>query len=216
MLKKLNFNINKFLSLIRKGAILLFSFILVACDHHEKAPSSIIKEKSPSTSITTKVSCSDSPDKLKCLERNFDALTQNNYDEYWEILVHSAAKARQCAKTTDATRFLGLSNIQSGNAEFDEFFSGFVEDLCLQKTDCLKKAVTLLTVDERKKVADILRNPLFSHDEKDFRECREKVFSDFSDILLDAEHDSTSETTPSRDTYTLDLNEKANTSEVKP
>jgi hypothetical protein len=117
------------------------------------------------------VSCSNSSDKLNCLKANFHSLYHNNYTEFWSILHKSADEVKQCASSTKTAQFLGLVAIQSNNAEFNEFFSDIVEELCVSSPTCFCTGVSHLSDENQQMLRIMLDTPLF-FDKKSLEKAR--------------------------------------------
>lgn len=98
---------------------------------------------------------------IVCLRDNFDNLYRDNYSLFWEILHNAAKKAAQCDYGEDTSAFLMLAKLEKGNAEFNEFFSQTIEQLCIQKSKCFLDTLLVLDKTTRGAIIYRLRTPLF-------------------------------------------------------
>ncbi|MBI5492889.1 MAG: hypothetical protein HY893_08160 [Deltaproteobacteria bacterium] len=130
---------------------------------------------------------------LVCLQDNFDKLYQENYPLFWEILHNAASKAQKCDSVKDTAAFLRLVKLirgshATGNAEFEEYFSQTVEQLCIQKSKCFLDGLLRFDKPTRVLLLDMLRNPLFEDGSKIDRVFREaktnKKYREISDIYF--------------------------------
>lgn len=99
---------------------------------------------------------------LGCLQSNFDKLYGENDKLFWKILRDAADKYQACNSIEDTVAFLELAIVKQGNAEFAEFFSETIEQLCVQESSCFLDG--LLRVNKLTKIAllNYLRTPLFA------------------------------------------------------
>lgn len=103
---------------------------------------------------------------LVCLQDNFDTLYQENYPFFWEILHNAASKAQKCDYVKDTAAFLRLAKLEKSNAEFNEFFSQTVEQLCIKKSKCFFDGLLMVDKPTRVLLIDKLRTPLFVENSK--------------------------------------------------
>ncbi|PKL52667.1 MAG: hypothetical protein CVV37_00265 [Nitrospira bacterium HGW-Nitrospira-1] len=108
---------------------------------------------------------------LVCLQDNFDKLYRENYPLFWKILHNAATKAQKCDSVEDTATFLRLVKLirgsqATGSAEFEEYFSQTVEQLCIQKSKCFLDGLLMLDKSTRVLLIDMLRTPLFVDNSK--------------------------------------------------
>ncbi|MDR0247826.1 MAG: hypothetical protein LBI16_05490 [Burkholderiales bacterium] len=110
--------------------------------------------------------CLESPIDLSFVEKNFDELYKKNCTELWETLYSSLEEAKSCRSIEKTSRFLGLANLQTGNAEFEHFFSESIENLCLGSPKCFNEASQRLPKAAQEKLKEKLSIPLFINKER--------------------------------------------------
>jgi hypothetical protein len=111
--------------------------------------------------------CPETPPSLKCFKEKFNQIYQSNYDLFWDTYNLYRGKAETCDNLNITTNFLELAYYIGGNAEVEEGFHEFCENLILSKTKCFLDATLLL----QDKPLDVLiksyvSNSLFGQDEQ--------------------------------------------------
>jgi len=120
--------------------------------------------------------CLQDDNALTCLKENFEGLYAQNYNRFWNIANRAASEAEKCNSPDNTAAFLYLVRIKKGNAEFNEFFSGVIERLVTEKTDCLLVALTRMELVSQRLIMGELKHPLFAESaaiEKAFRAAGE-------------------------------------------
>jgi hypothetical protein len=92
--------------------------------------------------------CSGSEATIRCVERNFDVMSHRHGDRFWAIL-------------NEAARDLSLARVRPVSAEFVEFYSQQIEQLCLDAAPCFRNASKFLDEDGRAALRSMLANPVF-------------------------------------------------------
>ncbi|MGA1871742.1 MAG: hypothetical protein ACMUJM_24715 [bacterium] len=111
--------------------------------------------------------CSESPPSLICFKQNFSQIYQSNYDLFWDTYNVYKKKAETCDNLNMTADFLEVSSYIGGNAEVEEGFHEFCENLILSKTKCFIEATLLL----QDKTLDVfiksyVSNSFFGQDEQ--------------------------------------------------
>jgi hypothetical protein len=112
------------------------------------------------------IDCPESRKNLSYLEKNFNKLYRENYSEFWVILHSSFEEAKSCRSIEKTSKFLGLANVQTGNAEFEQFFSESIENLCLSSPKCFNEASQRLPKAVQERLKEKLNGPLFIDKER--------------------------------------------------
>lgn len=105
--------------------------------------------------------CSGTSGTLDCLSENFTELYSANYSSFWKILHESASKAQKCETVTDAVHFMRLVHLNSNNAEFNEFFSETIENICIKNDKCFFESLLRLNKSDQNRIIKMLKYPLF-------------------------------------------------------
>lgn len=105
--------------------------------------------------------CSGSNATLDCLSKNLDKLYSANYRLFWDILHKAEKKVQKCMSVSDTVNFMKLAHLKSNNAEFNEFFSEVIENLCVKKSKCFFEAMVRLKDEDQLEVVKKLKTPLF-------------------------------------------------------
>jgi hypothetical protein len=112
--------------------------------------------------------CSGSEATIRCVERNFDVMSHRHGDRFWAILNEAARNLRErapqgqeCDSTGKMVQFLSLARVRPVSAEFVEFYSQQIEQLCLGAAPCFRNASKFLDEDGRAALRSMLANPVF-------------------------------------------------------
>jgi len=97
---------------------------------------------------------------IECLMENPKKLYSTNNSLFWNILNRAAKRAQGCETLSDVTRFLSLIRVQR-DGEFEEYFHGKVESLCISNPRCFFDALTSMAWHDQTEIVYMLLNPLF-------------------------------------------------------
>jgi len=105
--------------------------------------------------------CAGKDANLSCLKKNFEQLYSSNYDLFWDILHKAEKKAQKCVSIQDTSLFLELVHIKTNSAEFEEYFSKIIENLCVSSPKCFLDAVLQLKNEDQIQIVDRLKHTVF-------------------------------------------------------
>jgi hypothetical protein len=106
--------------------------------------------------------CNGEDKTIACLKANFNALYRLEYKRFWEILKLSEKKAINCKMLSDTASFMELANLDSHNAEFNEYYNEVIENLLKTKTTCFLDTLSLLAKPQMIAVINKLKHPIFT------------------------------------------------------
>ncbi len=127
-----------------------------------KVPGELLaKARQSSSGVPEQVGlCAGQDANIRCVRKNFEAMATNHEDDFWVILRRSAPKPEVCSPDSATVEFLALVGVQTGNAEFQEYFAGVVERLCFEAPACIRKAAEQLDAATLQRLRNMLANPV--------------------------------------------------------
>lgn len=105
--------------------------------------------------------CAGASESLPCLQENFEGLYRSDYGRFWRILHESARRARECSSPAIGGRFMSLSLVEGGNAEYSEFLAKAIESWCVESPVCFRNAHEAAGPRTRQALRRLLSKPMF-------------------------------------------------------